>query len=113
MAYDIIINRHQNKRALATTYFSAIYDLSAISKQFFKEIRHLLEVFFENLAALRSLDFDVESWDFLLFNIMLRKLDIKSRTDFKIKHSSTAFPLLTCSPLFFKTQLGLLNQHRI
>lgn len=102
MAYDIIINRHQNKRALATTYFSAIYDLSAISKQFFKEIRHLLEVFFENLAALRSLDFDVESWDFLLFNIMLRKLDIKSRTDFEIKHSSTSIPTFNMLTTFLQ-----------
>lgn len=92
MAYDIIINRYQNKRALAMTYFSAIYDLSAISKQSFKELRHLLEVFFENLAALRSLDFDVNSWHFLLFNIMLKKLDIKSRTDFEIQHSSTSIP---------------------
>lgn len=95
IAYDTLKARYQNKRLLATTYFNEIYSAQPLQRPSSKDLRHLLDIFSENLAALEGLKFDVNSWDFLMFNIFLQKLDFKTRTDFEVEFSTTEIPTYT------------------
>lgn len=87
VAYEMLEKRYQNKRILATQYYNEIFYATSIQKATSKDLRHLLNIFSENVAALRVLKFPVEQWDFLLFNMLQNKLDSKTRTDFELENS--------------------------
>ncbi|XP_072381169.1 uncharacterized protein [Diabrotica undecimpunctata] len=87
IAYEILGKRYQNKRILATQYYNDIFNASVIKNSTSSNLRNLLNTFTENVAALRVLDFPVEQWDFLLFNMLSNKLDNKTRTDFELENS--------------------------
>lgn len=92
VAYQALVKRYQNRRFLATSYFNEIYTASPLQKASAKDLRSLIDLFSENLGALKVLDFDVSSWDFIMFNILLQKLDYKTRMDFEMQHSETEMP---------------------
>lgn len=109
IAYDTLITRFQNKRFLATTYFNEIYSAPAIQKPSSKELRYLLDVFAESLASLKVLNFDVDSWDFLIFNILLQKLDFKTRTNFEVECSKIDMPTYEMLKTFLNKQCKALE----
>ncbi|XP_044749831.1 uncharacterized protein LOC123310430 [Coccinella septempunctata] len=87
IAYEILEKRYQNKRILASQYYNDIFNAQPVQKPTSVKLRHLLNIFTENVAALRVLDFPVDHWDFLLFNMLMNKLDVKTRTDFELENS--------------------------
>lgn len=109
IAYDALINRYQNKRYLATMYFNELYTAQSLQRGTAKDIRHLLDVFSENLAALKNLDFKTDSWDFVIFNIFLQKLDAKTRTDFELEVSTIELPTLQDLVTFLKNHCKALE----
>nr|CAI5861652.1 unnamed protein product [Callosobruchus analis] len=70
----------------ATTYYNEITSLKPLQKQCFTELRHLIDTFSENIAALK------QHWDFLLFNMLLQKLDTNTKTTFEMEYSATDIP---------------------
>lgn len=92
IAYSTLVDRYQNVRFLATSYFNEIFDAQPVKNPHSKELRHLVDTFSENISALKALKFKVEDWSFLLFNILLRKIDIKSRTEFEVEHCKIDVP---------------------
>lgn len=94
VAYEKLQQRYQNKRFLATFYFNQIYSATPIQKASAMVLRCLLNTFSENVSALRALQLPVDHWDFLLFNILLMKLDSKTKTDYEVqaKHNHTDLP---------------------
>lgn len=109
IAYDALKTRFQNKRVLATAYFNEIYLTQPIFKPTAKDIRRLIDTFSENLASLRGLNFDTNSWDFIIFNILLQKLDTKTRMDFEIEHSTVEFPTYAMLSTFLNNQCKALE----
>ena len=91
-AYELLIDRYQNKRLLATTYWNALTGASLLKSNGSKDLRLLLDCFSENIAALKNLNFPVDQWCFVLFNMLLQKLDNATRTSFEIKYSTTEMP---------------------
>lgn len=87
VAYAILEKRYQNKRILATQYYNDIFNASVIHKPTSSSLIGLLNTFTQNVAALRVLGFAVDQWDFLLFNMLMNKLDTKTRTDFELENS--------------------------
>lgn len=85
IAYEMLEKRYQNPRILASHYYNEIFHASPVQKGNSGELRKLLTTFSENVAAFRVLKFPVDHWDFLLFNLLLNKLDIKTRTDFELE----------------------------
>lgn len=91
-AYNSLVTRYENKRFLATAYLNEIFDAPCLQKQSPKDIRHLLNTFTENIDALKAQNMDTDGWDFVLFNILARKLDTKSRTEFELQHNQETIP---------------------
>ncbi|XP_050500892.1 uncharacterized protein LOC126880865 [Diabrotica virgifera virgifera] len=87
VAYEKLEKRYKNTRILASHYYNEIFNAPSISKANSFELRKLLSVLSENVAALRVMKLPVDHWDFLLFNMLLNKLDSKTRTNFELEHS--------------------------
>ncbi|XP_044749748.1 uncharacterized protein LOC123310348 [Coccinella septempunctata] len=95
IAFNSLLKRYNNKRLLAVSYWNEIFRFPKLEKENFIVLRKLLSVFSENLAALDNLDFPVDEWDFPLFNILLEKIDPKTRTKFELDHSKIELPKYT------------------
>lgn len=92
IAFDNILKRYQNTRLLATYYWEEIISAPKLSSESPRTLRNLLDVFSDNLAALKNLNFPVEHWDFILFNIMSKKLDSETLKRFELHHGSSDIP---------------------
>lgn len=92
IALDSLRSRYENKRGLATLYYSEMFNASALQRGAPDELRNLLCTFNENVAALKNLGFPTNSWCFLLFNWLLGKLDMKTRAAFESKFCEVDMP---------------------
>ena len=92
IAYDTLINRYQNKRKLATHYWSSIVNTRVLKVDSAEALRSLLDTFNENLRALQLLEFPVAAWDFILFNTLLGKLTSSLREKFEAEHRKIEIP---------------------
>ncbi|KAJ8963810.1 hypothetical protein NQ317_000592 [Molorchus minor] len=91
-ALDLLKKRYQNNRLLATNYLNEILLCPAISVESAIGLRDILDKFSENLSALKCLQFNTDNWDFVLFNILLQKIDISTKTQFEKKFSNVDIP---------------------
>ncbi|XP_031351735.1 uncharacterized protein LOC116177021 [Photinus pyralis] len=92
IAFNTLVNRYQNKRILAASYWHEIYNVPSMKTSSYKDLRNLLDVFTENLSALQVLEFPVQHWCFILFNLLLQKLDSATRTAFEVKYTEKDIP---------------------
>ncbi|EFA11692.1 hypothetical protein TcasGA2_TC005051 [Tribolium castaneum] len=94
IAYDALVKRYDNKRLLATHYWNQIENVPSLTENYTSsQLRTLLSTFEENLAALKMLQFPVESWDFVLFNMLLKRLCSSLVSRFELgQDSPTAVP---------------------
>lgn len=95
IAYSMLVNRYNNKRALATEHLHAIRNAPSAVNDSVQSLQSLIDTFSRNLAALKSLEFNVDQWDFLLFNILLDKLDMETKKSFEKSVATTEFPTYT------------------
>lgn len=91
LAYDKLVKRYQNKRFLATNAINSIMGVTCKNSTS-KDVRNLLNTFFEALETLKSVNFDVSSWCFILFHLLLEKTPTEFRTSFEIQYSSEEIP---------------------
>lgn len=98
-ALEYLQHRYENKRIIATKHLDKILDLEPMSNKSHlceKGIRNLLNVCHENLSALRVIKFPVLEWDFIILNIILRKLSTYIRKRFEQSlHSPAEIPQLS------------------
>ncbi|XP_071051326.1 uncharacterized protein [Onthophagus taurus] len=92
VAYNTLKKRYQNKRHLATLYFNEIIALKPLKDESSKCLRSLIDAFQENVEGFRILGFPVDQWDFLLFNILLQKLNTSTKTSFESEHTTVDIP---------------------
>lgn len=90
-AFDLLVKRYQNKRLLATNALNLLLNVVLKSSNV-KELRRLLDTFSENLSILSVLGFNVNDWDFILFNVLLQKIENQIRTQFELEHSGDTIP---------------------
>lgn len=90
-AFKKLTDRYQNKRLIASNALDSIFSVS-LKNNSAKDLRVLLNTFSESLAVLNALNFNTDAWDFLLFYILLGKLDIETRTNFEIQTDSSKIP---------------------
>ncbi|KAJ8914345.1 hypothetical protein NQ315_011333 [Exocentrus adspersus] len=69
IAYNALVKRYKNQKLLAQSYFSAIENLPKMTSKDPLALRNMLDVFLENLEALRTLEYPVDSWDFIMAHI--------------------------------------------
>ncbi|KAJ8964268.1 hypothetical protein NQ317_005509 [Molorchus minor] len=92
IAYDALVERYSNKRIRAQTHWSAIESTTKISANNSVALRKLLDIFSENLAALKTLNFPVDEWDFVMMMMLLKRLDNATITRFELEHGSSEVP---------------------
>lgn len=104
IAYKSLVNRYENVRLLSSSCWQQITDLPKLTSETPVELRTLLNVFNENLEALRNLGLPVDSWDFVLFHIAIAKLDMSTLKRFELEHSSTNIPTFESLKTFLEKQ---------
>ncbi|XP_076247806.1 uncharacterized protein LOC143187478 [Calliopsis andreniformis] len=78
LAWDALKSRYENSAALRKHHVTAILDMPVIQKQSPTALRELVDDTRNHLAALRSLNEPVDSWDSIIVPILSRKLDVVS-----------------------------------
>lgn len=92
IAIDNLRARYDCKRSLATLYYTELVNASVMQKGSPEELRKLMCIFKENVAALKNMKMPTDSWCFVLLNMVLSKLDSKTRASFETKFSDIEMP---------------------
>ncbi|CAK9800717.1 hypothetical protein ANTPLA_LOCUS7241 [Anthophora plagiata] len=88
VAWDALKSRYENSAALRKHHVTALLDIPIIQKQSPIALRELIDDARNHLAALRSLNEPVDSWDSLIVPILCRKLDGASLREWEKKATS-------------------------
>ncbi|CAK9799142.1 hypothetical protein ANTPLA_LOCUS1909 [Anthophora plagiata] len=78
LAWNALRSRYENSAALRKYHVTAILDTPIVQRQSPTALRELVDDTRNHLAALRSLNEPVDSWDSLIVPILSRKLDVVS-----------------------------------
>lgn len=95
IAFKTLVDRFQNIRLLASTYWQEILDTPKLNSEFAPALRKLLNCFSENLDALKNLNLPVASWSFVLFHTLIKKVDSETVKRFELQNASTDIPSYT------------------
>jgi len=110
IAWDMLINRYQNKRHLITIYLWLLFDLSSLTTKTSHGFRTLRDQINSATQALRNLDRTVQHWDDVLVSLVAEKLDPKTRRTWEFKLDNTKeYPHYSELDQFFESRLSLLN----
>lgn len=90
IAYDKLVKRYLNKRLLANEYWSAIENAPKVNSEDPNALRSLLDTFFRNLEALRELQIDVDGWDYILMQMLLKRVTTDLITRFELFHGKSS-----------------------
>ncbi|XP_071055017.1 uncharacterized protein [Onthophagus taurus] len=115
IAFKTLKTRYQNKRHLATLYYNEIQSVTIkqSTEGSAKAYRMLIDTFSENVEGLRTLGFPVDDWDFLLFNLLLQKLDTSIKTKFETEHSEFEIPTYIQLISFLENQSKALDSVKL
>lgn len=92
VAYDLLVKRYQNKRALAAEHWRLIQNAPCAVSESAESLQKIIDTFTKNLSALDLLGFTTKNWDFVLFNLLLDKLDMETKKSFEKEYTKTEVP---------------------
>ncbi|KAJ8948687.1 hypothetical protein NQ317_000906 [Molorchus minor] len=92
VAYESLYKRYQNNRLLATHYWDKITDAPKLTSDSSRSLRFLIDTFTDNISALKNLKYPVDSWDFVLFRSLIKKLDSETLKRFELQNRSSDNP---------------------
>ncbi|KAJ8914240.1 hypothetical protein NQ315_003605 [Exocentrus adspersus] len=89
-AYEALTKKYEDKRLIASTHYHALVNASKIPEN---KVNHLnlsalVDTYSENLADLSNLGFQTKGWDFILFNMLLDRLDSDTASKFESNYAS-------------------------
>jgi hypothetical protein len=93
-AYNLLKSRFENKRIIVQQHVNTIINLPQVTKGSPASLRQLLDGLSTNLSILQNLDIPVHSWDIILIQLMLSKLDYHSRREWETSCKTTNIPTL-------------------
>jgi len=77
-AWDILINRYEDKRMLASTHINTLLDLPNLTLESASGLRTMHDSALEALHALNNLGIQTDHWGALVIGILTRKLDAET-----------------------------------
>lgn len=89
MAWNSLIQRYDNKKALIQVHTQVIFDLEPIKNESSSQLRKLVDALAGHMKALESLREKPNQWGSLLMHLIVSKLDTKTMRDWEISSSST------------------------
>ncbi|XP_071054978.1 uncharacterized protein [Onthophagus taurus] len=82
-AWDILIDRYENKGILIDSHLSVLLSTRSIKHESSSELKRLISEIKENLGALEALDCPTNQWDNILFFLIVRRLDPETLKDWE------------------------------
>lgn len=104
LAFNILVKRYQNKRALASFYLNHILEFTPLQKCSLEGLRKHLETFQSNFFALEQLHLS-DVGDFFMFHFAFLSLDPESRKLFENKTSDVDVPTFENLMTFVQEQV--------
>lgn len=84
IAWDLLNERYQNKKAITHFHVKSIFDLPSIPKESYSNIRKFLDSFQKHFRCLRNLGENVDKWHTILIYLLNVKLDSTTRKEWEI-----------------------------
>lgn len=109
IAYNTLVDRFQNKRLLANCYWQEMVETPKLNSDSASDLRNLLDCFSENLEGLKKLNLPVDSWSFVLFQVLIKKLHPEIVKRFELHYASNEIPSYQNLIAFLKTQCTALE----
>ncbi|XP_031356668.1 uncharacterized protein LOC116180692 [Photinus pyralis] len=107
IAFQALLDRYNNNRLLATLYWNEIQNIPVIPVESASSLRKLLNTVRENCEALKLLNL-ADTWDFVLFNVIIHKLDSATRKEIEIRLDKKKIPTFSgIEPLLSEHCLSL------
>lgn len=92
IAYNIVLERYNNKREQAFSHWQKIESFAALPYEDANSLRNLLLTFKKNLSVLTTMGLETDKWDFILSYMLLNRLDAQTRKSFEQQHASNDIP---------------------
>jgi hypothetical protein len=91
-AWEALVERYENKRALATAYLDRLFSSAPLSLKSAADLKELLSIVKEAVGGLKALGAPVDSWDLILVYTVARRLDLDSREAWELLQGGKSEP---------------------
>ncbi|GFV32498.1 DUF1758 domain-containing protein [Trichonephila clavipes] len=99
----VLKTRFENKRLLTETHINAILEIEKLTSESARDIRTMTDILSKNIRALKLLGFERNNLsDFILLNIILKKIDRETRKQFEQSIDSNQIPELDTFIMFLE-----------
>lgn len=109
IAWQLLTERFQNKRAIVSAHIKGIVELPNINKESHNLVRSFLDAFLKHYRALERLDESVKHWDTILIYLLASKLDIISRKEWESYIKNNQLPKICDFTTFLTERCHLLE----
>lgn len=82
-AWQLLVDRYENKKAIITSHFKGIVELPTVQKNSHASLRSFLDLFLKHYRSLLLLNDSVQHLDVILFYLLNSKLDINTRREWE------------------------------
>lgn len=83
LAWETLKNRYQNPLALRKHHMDTFLDLPSIQRRSKTELQNFIDDASNHLSALKTLGEPVETWDFIIVSLLVRKLDVVTSREWR------------------------------
>lgn len=108
VAWKALLKRFDNPRLIMNSHLDTLFSFSPLRTSSLDDLKHFLDTFHENIAALRSFDAP-DKEGFLLFYIASRVLDSTTRCLFESQRNSSTLPVIDELLKFVQTRCQVLQ----
>lgn len=109
IAWDLIVERYSNKKAIISTHIKNIFELPNIGKDVHLPLRSFLDSFLSNYRALEKLGENVSQWNTILIYMLNAKLDYQSKREWEINIQQNQSPKIDDFTKFLRERCNLLD----
>ena len=95
VAWNLLSERYENKKLIASTYVSELLNVNCVNKENAGELRQFVNVATSNLNALKALELDVPLEEIILLCHFVSKLDVNTRKEWELRNTNNSFPQIT------------------
>lgn len=109
IAWDLLTERYENKRAIIHSHLKSIFDLPVVPKESHICLRKFLDSFQKHFRSLKNLGENVDDWNTILIFLLNSKLDAASRKEWEIHIKSNNSPKINDFVKFLGQRCQLLE----
>ncbi|XP_043481644.1 uncharacterized protein LOC122510805 [Leptopilina heterotoma] len=89
IAWELLINRYDNKRAIVTAHLNAIFSLEPLKKESAGGLLQIYNTIQKHISALKNLGRPTEDYSDILVNRVINLLDQKTQRDWELSISTS------------------------